>query len=330
MKKDGNSGVVAVIPCFKVRDKILQVIRKIPPLFDTIICVDDACPDRSGDFIRSNNYDSRVIILYHKKNQGVGGAVKTGYQHSIKIGAKVVVKIDGDGQMNPEIAHFFVDPILSREVDYTKGNRYYNVRFLRSMPRFRLFGNGILSFMTKFSTGYWNIFDPTNGYTAISIECLNFLPFEKIANRYFFESDMLFRLKLIKAAVRDIPMKAVYADEISNLKIGRIALPFLLGNMQNFFKRLIYEYYLRDFNIASILLFLGLPLFSGGIVFGFYEWSLSIISGVPATAGTVMVAALPILSGLQMLLSVINYDIYAVPLKPVSGVLRAEYIDEEN
>lgn len=322
--------VVAVIPCYRVKSMILSVIERVPSEFDAIICVDDACPEDSGDFIEANANDPRVVVLRNEVNKGVGGAVTKGYQHAIEIGAKVVVKIDGDGQMDPRLASSFIDPILLGEADYTKGTRFYNVYMVKRMPKLRLFGNAVLSFMTKISSGYWNIFDPTNGYTAISVACLREIPLHGLSSRYFFESDLLFRLRLIKAVVKDIPMKAVYEEEESNLKINKVVGPFLYGNAKNFIKRLVYDYFLRDFNIASILTLMGLPLFIGGVILGLFEWSLSLVTGIPATAGTVMIAALPIITGLQMLLSALNYDVATVPTKPVTPSLEKRSLEHHD
>ena len=207
-------------------------------------------------------------------------------------------------------------PILSGEADYTKGNRFFNLEELRAMPGIRLFGNAALSFLSKFSTGYWNLFDPTNGYTAIHADVAKLLPFEKISRRYFFESDMLFRLNTIRAVAVDIPMSAIYGDEISNLKVSRVMGEFFVKHVRNFFKRIFYNYYLRDLSLASIELPLGFLLLTFGALFGAYRWRVSFEVGEAATAGTVMIAALPILLGLQFILAFIGNDIAAVPSRP--------------
>ncbi len=153
----------------------------------------------------------------------VGGTV---FAHA-KIPISGIVKIDGDGQMDPKLLKRFVLPILKGQADYTKGNRFYNLDNIDRMPGIRLFGNAVLSFMTKLSTGYWDTFDPTNGYTAIHSKIAEQLPFDKISSRYFFESDILFRLNTLRAVVFDIPMETLYGDEKSNLKITKILNDFL-------------------------------------------------------------------------------------------------------
>ena len=138
------------------------------------------------------------------------------------------------------------------EADYTKGNRFTSLNDLAQMPGLRTFGNAVLSFAAKASTGYWNIFDPTNGFTAIHTAVLAQIPLDRVAERYFFESDMLFRLSIARARVLDMPMSAVYGMEKSNMKIARIILPFAAGHLRNLLKRIFYNYFLRDFHVASL------------------------------------------------------------------------------
>ena len=207
-------------------------------------------------------------IVRHDRNRGVGGAVITGYAKALTFGADVVVKIDGDGQMDPALIPKLVAPILNGEADYAKGNRFFNLESVQQMPAIRLFGNGVLSFLSKLSSGYWSIFDPTNGFTAIHARLINLLPMHRIHNRYFFESDMLFRLNLLRAVVVDVPMDAFYGEEESNLKITRVIFPFAWGHLRNLFKRTIYSYFLRDFSLASLELVLGGGLFMFGGLFG--------------------------------------------------------------
>lgn len=223
--------------------------------------------------------------------------------------------------MDPALLPLFIAPILKGEADYTKGNRFYNLEDVRSMPIVRLIGNAGLSFITKFSSGYWNIFDPTNGYTAIHASLIRLLPLDKISRRYFFESDMLFRLNIVRAKVVDIPMQAVYADEVSGLHIHRVLPELLMKNVRNGGKRILYNYFLRDFSVASLELVLGMLLLVFGLTFGITEWWIHAQSQVFASAGTVMLAVLPLIAGLQLLLSFINYDVMTTPSTPVHPML---------
>ena len=309
--------VAVVIPCYRVVPSVLEVLRQIGPEADRIYCVDDACPDHSGRFIEKQCGDRRVRVICHRTNQGVGGATVTGFRAALEEGAEIVVKIDGDGQMDPALLPRFLNPILAGRTDYCKGNRFFSVESVQSMPAIRLLGNALLSFISKLSSGYWNIFDPTNGYIAIHSRVLAELPLEKIHRRYFFESDMLFRLNTIGAVVEDVPMKARYADEQSGLRVGRVLLPFFLNHVRNFGKRIVYNHFLRNFSAASVELALGLISLLFGVLFGGVRWWHSFQSGVPVTAGTVMLAALPVILGSQFLLAFLNYDFRNIPQIPL-------------
>lgn len=315
--------IAVVIPCYRVTAHVEDVITRIGPEVWRIYCIDDCCPDHSGDHIETTCTDPRVMVLRHDENQGVGGAVITGYRQAIADGADAMVKIDGDGQMDPSLLWRFVRPIIEGNSDYTKGNRFFHLESLASMPRLRLIGNAALSFLTKASSGYWTVFDPTNGYTAIHASVARELPLDKIERRYFFESDMLFRLNTLGAVVTDVPMEALYGDEVSNLSVRHIFLPFLAGNLRNFAKRFFYNYVLRDFNAATVQTFLGLLLLFGGSVYGLTHWIDSAQHGVSTPAGTVMVAALPIMIGLQLLLAAMNYDVTVVPRQALHPRLGA-------
>lgn len=309
--------IAVVIPCYRVTHHVLDVIAKIGTEVSAIFVVDDGCPESSGDFIRENCTDNRVVVLHNIKNQGVGGAVMAGYKAAIEMGADIIVKVDGDGQMDPSLIPDFVAPIIAGEADYTKGNRFFDLEEIRAMPKIRLFGNAVLSFMTKLSSGYWDLFDPTNGYTAIHADVARRLPFEKVSRRYFFETDMLFRLNILRAVVVDVPMDAKYGDEVSNLKISKIIGEFLVKHIRNFLKRIFYNYYLRDMSLASIELPLGVLLLISGGSFGVYHWLNSLREGIVTPAGTVMLSALPIIIGLQFILAFLAYDISSVPRRPL-------------
>lgn len=305
--------VAVIIPSYKVTGHVLNVIGKIGPEVQSIYVVDDCCPENSGDFVIANCNDPRVSVVRNEKNLGVGGAVMAGYEAALADGMEILVKIDGDGQMDPSLIPDFIAPIVVGEADYTKGNRFFDLEEIRAMPKIRLFGNAMLSFMTKVSSGYWDLFDPTNGYTALHCDVARHLPFKKISRRYFFETDMLFRLNTLRAVVVDIPMDAHYADEVSNLKISKIVGEFAIKHARNFCKRVFYNYYLRDMSLASLELPLGLLLILLGGIYGISNWSASLQSGTVTPAGTVMLAALPVILGVQFVLAFIGYDIASVP-----------------
>lgn len=305
--------IAVVIPCYKVIDHILGVIAGIGPLCTHIYVVDDCCPHHSGAWVQQHCRDPRVRVLQHTANQGVGGAVITGYRAALADSCDIVVKIDGDGQMDPALLPDFVAPLLNAEADYSKGNRFYYLDSVRAMPGVRLFGNAVLSLLTKLSSGYWDLFDPTNGYTAIHADALRLLPLDKLSHRYFFETDMLFRLNIVRAVVVDVPMHARYGEEVSNLRISRIIGEFLWKHLRNFGKRVLYNYYLRDMSLASLQLPFGVALLLFSLVFGGSHWLRSWQSGVPAPVGTVMLAALSLLIGVQFVLAFLAQDIASVP-----------------
>ncbi|MGH8083059.1 MAG: glycosyltransferase family 2 protein [Lysobacter sp.] len=315
------TGIAVVIPSYKVTQHILGVLTAIGSEVDAIYCVDDACPDGSGDFIAANSADPRVRVLRHAQNQGVGGAMITGYRQAVADGATVIVKIDGDGQMDPALLPAFVAPILEGEADYTKGNRFWDLSQIRQMPALRRIGNLGLSFMAKASTGYWDIFDPTNGYTAIHARVAANLPFDSISRRYFFETDILFRLNTIRAVVVDVPMDARYGDETSGLKASVIFFEFLFKHARNLGKRIVYNYFLRDLSLASLELLAAIGLLVFGGIFGGWHWLQSIRLSTGAPLGTVMIATVSVVSGLQFLLAFLGYDIASIPRRPLARVL---------
>jgi glycosyltransferase involved in cell wall biosynthesis len=301
--------LAAVIPTYKVRAHILSVLERIGAEVGSIYVVDDACPEESGRFVEENSKDPRVRVMRNAENQGVGGATMAGLKQAAADGADVVIKIDGDGQMDPALIPSFAGVILSGEADYAKGNRFFEPEGLAAMPLGRLIGNAGLSFLSKISSGYWHSFDPTNGYVAIHASLIDLLPLEKISKRYFFESDLLFRLNILTARVVDVPMHAHYADEVSSMRPLREIPRFASAHMRNFAKRIFYNYFIRNFSLASLELALGLLLLLFGVVYGMTNWGMK----APATAGTVMIAALPIIIGSQLLLAFLNYDIQSVP-----------------
>lgn len=317
-----GAGVWVVIPCYKVRDHILSVLRKIPAWVEGIVCVDDCCPDRSGDFITENAGDPRVVVLRLAQNQGVGGATMAGYAEADRLGGKILVKVDGDDQMDIAYLAQLVTPILLEEADYTKGNRFTSISHLAAMPRIRIFGNAALSFAAKVSTGYWNVFDPTNGFTAIDGLVAQRVMEKKVSKRFFFETDLLYHLGTLRAVVRDVPIPARYGDEVSNLRISAIIGPFALRHVQNFLRRIIGQYFVRDFTVATVELLAGGAFFLFGVGYAI-RWLMLRNPEVPASAGVVMAAALPVIVGVQLLLQALNFDVLNVPSKPLHPYLRA-------
>lgn len=307
-KRSIESSICVVIPAYKVSNTIIDVVKSIGPEVKKIIVVDDGCPEKSGQLILDKCKDKRLSVIFHRSNFGVGCAVKSGYKAAIKLGVDIVVKVDGDGQMDTGQIPRLILPIQRGTADYTKGNRFFNLESIYAMPKIRILGNMFLSFLSKLSSGYWKVFDPNNGFTAISIDKLRLLPLSKLDDGYFFESDMLFRLKLLDTRITDISMVAIYRDEVSNLKIGRVMFEFPFKHFRNFHKRLIYTYYLRDFNLASLELPIGFILFWFGIFYGFFHWLKGQLLNIATPQGTLILVTMCILVGLQLLLSFFSYD----------------------
>ena len=309
--------VAVVIPCYRVKNHILSVLSQIGAEVDRVFVIDDACPEGSGQWVQEQCSDPRVTVILHEVNQGVGAAVMTGYAAALKEEAQIIVKVDGDGQMNPALIPHFIAPILKGQADYTKGNRFYDLTHIGQMPAIRLVGNAALSFMAKLSTGYWNLFDTTNGFTAIHAKAARRIAFDKVSPRYFFETDLLFRLNTIRAVVVDIAMDASYGSEKSNLRVSKVLGEFLVKHLRNFGKRVFYSYFLRDMTVASLELGLGLCAVTFGVVFGAIHWFHSIATDMPTPLGTIMLAALPTMLGLQLLLAFIAFDVANVPRRPI-------------
>jgi glycosyltransferase involved in cell wall biosynthesis len=310
-----------VVPCYRVAGQVLEVLVRIGPEVERIYCVDDACPEGSGRRIRESALDPRLEVLFNPVNLGVGGATMVGYRRALEDGADVIVKIDGDGQMDPALLPQLVAPVLAGHADYAKGNRFWDLGHIGRMPFVRRLGNLGLSFLAKASTGYWHVFDPTNGYTAIHARVLEWLPLERVSSRYFFESDLLFRLGTLRAVVVDVPMDARYGDQTSGLRPWRVVGEFAWKHSRNFVKRLGYNYFLRDLSVASLQLVAALALLAFAAAFGGWQWWWHAQAGITAPLGTVMLAALPAVMGFQLLLSFIGYDMAGIPSRAVWPML---------
>jgi dolichol-phosphate mannosyltransferase len=314
--------IAVVIPCHRVAASICNVIASIPPEITHIICVDDACPEDSGSIIdAAYSLDPRVYVIRHDVNKGVGAAVITGYREALRKGAHIVSKIDGDGQMDASLIPRMIASIIAGQADYAKGNRFFSPESVATMPLLRVVGNAGMSFFAKMSSGYWGLFDPANGFTAIHAKVLAILPLEKLSERYFFETDMLFRLNTLRAVVIDIPMPAKYNKEKSGLSEVHSLLTFPFLHAKNLLKRIGYNYFIRDFNIATLNMVLGLSCLIFGLAFGITSWRAASADAVLASPGTVMLAGLPIIVGTQLLLNFLAFDMSNQPSVPLHSRL---------
>lgn len=304
--------ISTVVPAHNESRHIGQVIRTMPGFVDHIIVVDDASQDDTIEAAKGCG-DARVIVLETEQNQGVGGATLLGYSKAVELNSDIVVKMDGDGQMLPEYLASLLDAIIEQGYDYAKGNRFLTGESLSFMPRHRLLGNIVLTFLTKLASGYWHIFDPQNGYIAIKREVLCVLNLSAIHKRFFFENDMLVHLNFQGLRVKDVPIPALYGEEESDISLINIILTFPFLLLRKFFYRVYQKYVLRDFSPIALFLFLGMALFSWGSLFGTYLWVKSILTGLPTATGTIMLALLPLILGFQLLLQAVVLDIQQTP-----------------
>jgi len=310
--------VAVVIPAYRVRGQVLKVVQSLIGKVGLICVIDDDCPEESGDYLAKHLSNDSVHILYNARNLGVGGSVKKGFGYCLDQGAQIIVKMDGDGQMSSEDIPKLVEPIRMYQADYTKGNRFFSVESMKRMPRVRLIGNILLSGMSKAASGYWNILDPNNGFVAIDSRVLRALNLQRVSERYFFESDMLFQLNLIRAKVLDVPMMSQYGDEKSSLSLLKSSLEFPIKHLRNFVRRVAMTYFVRDFSVVSLQLLLGLGSLISGIIYGLIKYKISQSLGIETHQGSLIVFLLLVISGTQLLISFANFDLNNVPRKTIS------------
>jgi glycosyltransferase involved in cell wall biosynthesis len=308
--------ISVVIPCYNVSKHIKQVIDGIPLEVSFIIAVNDCSTDSTLSILEQLAAEnSRILIVNHSLNQGVGGAMISGYKKSLELNASITVKMDGDGQMDPANLSRLIEPLIAGRADFSKGNRFRDFKALREMPILRRVGNLGLSFLIKAASGYWNIFDPTNGFTAITNETLAELNLSKLHKRYYFETSMIAELYFCNAVIADVPMKAKYGDEVSGLSKRKILFEFPPKLVVTFSRRIILKYFLFDFNIGSLYLLTGIPIFLYGLIFGLLKYKEYVHLGIGAPTGTIIIPTLLIILGFQLLLSGLAFDINNYPQK---------------
>jgi glycosyltransferase involved in cell wall biosynthesis len=312
--------IAVVMPAYNEAARIADTLQSIPSYVRHIIVVDDCSRDATSEVIRRlAEEDERIELIRHEKNQGVGGAMITGLTRARELQAQLIVKMDSDGQMSPDDLPALLRPLINGQADFAKGNRFHDFLALTQMPPIRRAGNMALSFLTKAAVGYWNIADPCNGYVAIRGEVLSALPISSLQRSYFFETSLLGQLFLLGAVIRDVPMPARYGNEQSKLRVTRILLEFppkLLGCL---FRRLVLKNFIYDFSMESLYLLAAMPLLVGGALYGGWNWLWYASLGVGAPTGTVVIPAMLIILGFQLLLSALVEDVRNVPQRPLCG-----------
>lgn len=306
--------IAAVVPAYKEGAMITTVIETMPEFVDHIVIVDDCSPDDTSAVVE-RSADERVTLIRHEVNQGVGGAIITGHKAALELGADVNVIMAGDAQMDPQYLPPLLDRVTTDGYGFAKANRFFAPESFEGMPKYRVFGNIVLSFLTKLASGYWHLFDPQNGYTAVRADVLRRVPLNQVAKRYSFENDLLIHLNILQVPAVDVPIPAVYGNEVSSIKLSRV-IPELIGLLtKGFWRRIWYRYVLWSFSPIALLLVLGLVFFVFGLAVAIWV-CFQIAASVVATAATVMLAALPLMIGTQMLLSALQLDIQASPSTP--------------
>jgi glycosyltransferase involved in cell wall biosynthesis len=307
-----SPAIAVVVPAYRAAGPIARVLARIPPSVSRVVVVDDASPDALPSVL-AGIADPRLEVVRNRENLGVGGAVKAGIARALELGAEIVVKLDADGQMDPARIDDLVAPVRDGKADLAKGNRFRDLHLIGRMPLVRRVGNLGLSYLVKLASGYWSLFDPTNGFVALSSELARRLPMERLADRYFFEISLLCEAYLSRAVVREVGMPPVYRDEPSSLSPGRSLLEFLPRLLARTTRRLLLAYFLYDFNAVSLFVATGLPLLLFGTGWSGVHWARSVRTGVVATTGTVMIGTLSIILGFQLLLQAAVLDVQNEP-----------------
>ena len=324
----GGKHITVIIPCFNVERSIEAVVSGIPSWIDEIVLINDASFDNTELILKdlATSGQERIRIFSHTKNQGVGGAVMTGMHAALQNSkCDIIVKMDGDGQMNPDYLQPLLNPLLKGEADFSKGNRFHDFKALRKMPFIRRLGNMGLSLLIKSASGYWNLLDPSNGFFTIKRETLEALDFERLDKRFFFESSLIINLYYTGAEIKDIPIPANYNDEQSTLSVTHCLFTFPHKLIRAFFRRIAIRYFRMDFSIISLYILLGIPLFLFGFIFGLLNWIYYASHAIAAPTGTILIATLCIVLGVQFILNFIQYDISAYnPFKTDRNNVRQE------
>lgn len=317
--------MAVVIPCFRVSAHVAAVIASVPlDVVDQIFVVDDKCPEGTGDLVNKLKLE-KTTVIYNKQNLGVGGATKVGLDTAFSEGYACCIKIDGDGQMDSGYISGIVALLKQDKFDYIKGNRFFFLGDVESMPRIRLIGNSLLTVLTRVSSGYWAIGDPTNGFVAIRKKVWQILQDRSVANGYFFETHMIIRLGEIRARIAEIPMPAIYENESSNLKISKIVIPFIRQHLKAACRRFMMEYFVRGLSVATVTLPIGLFATVWGVGFTVYLGYQSNYLGIPASSGDIALSILSVLLGVQFSIAAFTED-----LAKKSGLVEIVIIAKDN
>lgn len=301
--------IAVVVPAHNEEKLIGRVIETMPDFVDCLIIVDDCSTDKTAECVRKHaETNTKIILIRHEYNQGVGGSIITGYKRARELKMDVSVVMAGDAQMDPSDLPRVVEPVALRKADYVKGNRLFRGESWRMIPKVRYLGNSFLSLLTKIASGYWHIADSQCGYTAISLLALERLELDDIYKRYGMPNDILIKLNIDNFRVRDVSVRPIYnIGEKSGIKLWKVAPVISLLLLRGFFRRLFLKYVIRDFHPLVFFYLLGMMLTPVGAVFGlslfFYR-----LAGHGVAATSALFAAFLYISGLQSLFFAMWFD----------------------
>jgi glycosyltransferase involved in cell wall biosynthesis len=301
--------IAVIVPAYNEEKLIGKVLKTVPTFIDHIVVVDDASRDRTGEVVKAyQQEDSRIIYLCHTKNEGVGGAIVTGYKWARDNEISISVVMAGDAQMDPKDLPKLLDPVVDGEVDYSKGNRLFTGRAWRVIPKTRYLGNAVLSFLTKIASGYWHVADSQSGYGAVTLEVLKAIDLDSVYKRYGMPNDFLVKLNVYHFRVRDVPVNPIYGiGERSGIKIYKVVFTLSSLLLKLFIWRLKEKYIIRDFHPLVLFYLMGFVLTPIGFIFGCYLLIYRLFIG-PVAATSALLAAFFAISGLQSLFFAMWFD----------------------
>lgn len=306
-----NLTIAVVIPCYNEEKLIEQTVNTLPDFIDHIITVNDASEDNTLAVLKKlEKKSSKLSVVDNKVNQGVGGALITGYEYALKNTESTAIGIvAGDAQFDTSYLEPMLDVFIEENADYVKASRFFHREAFKKMPRYRQFGNIFISLLTKFSTGYYSITDITNGCGFLRRSIIEKVNFSFVQKRYDYETSMLTALSIANAKVLDHAVPAIYGEEKSTINLIPTALRNLRAVWVGFWRRIYYKYTLFGFHPIALFLFSGLLIGSIGTLLGLFIIFERLVSNTPPTAGTVMLAVLPIILGFQMILTALVMDV---------------------
>ena len=304
-----GKAVGVVVPAYNEERFILSTLKAVPDFVDRVFAVDDASTDGTLALMESLK-SPRLTVISHPKNMGVGAAIVSGYKAASDADCDVVAVMAGDGQMDPAELPRLLDPVVDGDVDYSKGNRLLSRKIRQGMPRFRLLGNSILTFLTKLSSGYWNIMDPQNGYAAISKHVIDTLPLDELFPRYGYPNDMLVKLNTYGFRVTDVIMHPRYGLEKSKIRIWNYIPTVSNLLLRGFIWRMKEKYVLQSLHPLIFFYIMGITLLPLGIMSAIYILYLRLVEG-GITAASVLIPIFLIIVGFQSVFFAMLFDMEA-------------------